>query len=103
MKTSFPTSDCTTMSQNMRTTNLSVYFLPNNSPPTTQHPTQPHPSVSIAGGAGAATAAGGDDNNTPLAVVGIACRFPGGCDSPEAFWDFLKKGVDATSGVPSER
>lgn len=38
-----------------------------------------------------------------LAVVGIACRFPGGCDSPEAFWDFLRKGVDATSGVPSER
>lgn len=38
-----------------------------------------------------------------LAVVGIACRFPGGCDSPEAFWDFLRKGADATSGVPLDR
>ncbi|CAM9330329.1 unnamed protein product, partial [Sphacelaria rigidula] len=60
-------------------------------------------SASAAGGAGASTAAVEGDDNTSLAVVGIACRFPGGCDSPEAFWDFLKKGVDATSGVPSER
>lgn len=43
------------------------------------------------------------DGDGSLAVVGIACRFPGGCDSPEAFWDFLRKGVDATSGVPSDR
>lgn len=42
-------------------------------------------------------------SSSSLAVVGISCRFPGGCDSPEAFWDFLKKGVDATSGVPSDR
>lgn len=43
------------------------------------------------------------DSGDALAVVGISCRFPGGCDSPEAFWDFLRKGGDATSGVPSDR
>lgn len=52
-------------------------------------------------GTGAANA--GHDENASLAVVGIACRFPGGCDSPEAFWDFLKAGVDATSEVPADR
>ncbi|CAM9641834.1 unnamed protein product, partial [Scytosiphon promiscuus] len=44
-----------------------------------------------------------EESGHSLAVVGISCRFPGGCDSPEAFWDFLRKGVDATSGVPSDR
>ncbi|CAB1118032.1 unnamed protein product [Ectocarpus sp. CCAP 1310/34] len=46
---------------------------------------------------------GGRGRGHSLAVVGMSCRFPGGCDSPEAFWDFLRKGADATSGVPSDR
>ncbi len=43
------------------------------------------------------------DHSSPLAVVGIGCRFPGGADSPEAFWDLLIQGRDAVREVPSDR
>ncbi|HEY7509790.1 MAG TPA: type I polyketide synthase, partial [Vicinamibacteria bacterium] len=39
----------------------------------------------------------------PIAVVGMACRFPGGALSPEAFWGLLRAGVDAITEVPRER
>ena len=39
----------------------------------------------------------------PLAIVGMACRFPGGADSPEAYWELLRRGVDAVGEVPAER
>jgi 3-oxoacyl-[acyl-carrier-protein] synthase II len=39
----------------------------------------------------------------PIAIVGMACRLPGGVESPEAFWELLEQGVDATSEVPPER
>ncbi len=39
----------------------------------------------------------------PLAIVGIGCRFPGGADTPEGFWDVMCGGVDATSVVPETR
>ena len=38
-----------------------------------------------------------------IALVGIGCRFPGGADSPERFWDLLRNGVDAVSPVPANR
>ena len=38
-----------------------------------------------------------------IAIVGIGCRFPGGSDSPEKFWDMLSKGIDATSDIPKNR
>ncbi|PTL78227.1 type I polyketide synthase [Vitiosangium sp. GDMCC 1.1324] len=39
----------------------------------------------------------------PIAIVGMACRLPGGVESPEDFWDLQVKGVDATSEVPPDR
>lgn len=38
----------------------------------------------------------------PIAVIGMACRFPG-ADSPEAFWELLKTGQDRVGPVPVER
>ncbi|MBM3263494.1 MAG: type I polyketide synthase [candidate division Zixibacteria bacterium] len=39
----------------------------------------------------------------PLAVVGIACRFPSGADTPETFWQTMINRVDAIGPVPEER
>jgi phthiocerol/phenolphthiocerol synthesis type-I polyketide synthase D len=39
----------------------------------------------------------------PIAVIALGCRFPGGCDSPEALWRFLSEGKNARTEVPAER
>jgi acyl transferase domain-containing protein len=39
----------------------------------------------------------------PIAVVGLGCRFPGGADSPAAFWRLLMRGEDAIREVPPDR
>ena len=38
----------------------------------------------------------------PIAVVGMACRFPG-ADGPDQYWHLLDSGSDAITGIPSER
>jgi acyl transferase domain-containing protein/acyl carrier protein len=38
----------------------------------------------------------------PIAVVGLACRFPG-ADDPAAFWRLLCSGTDAVSEIPASR
>ena len=42
-------------------------------------------------------------HHEPLAIVGIGCRFPGGADSAERFWDLLCSETDATRTVPETR
>ncbi|KUL40194.1 type I polyketide synthase [Actinoplanes awajinensis] len=39
----------------------------------------------------------------PIAVIGMACRFPGGVRSPEELWQLLDGEVDAISGFPTDR
>ncbi|WP_370418226.1 amino acid adenylation domain-containing protein [Streptomyces sp. QH1-20] len=39
----------------------------------------------------------------PIAIVGMACRMPGGADGPEAFWEFLRNGGDGIREIPDSR
>ncbi|MFD0313329.1 SDR family NAD(P)-dependent oxidoreductase [Streptomyces flavalbus] len=50
-----------------------------------------------------ATAPTPDTEADPVAIVGIGCRFPGGADGPDSFWQLLREGRDAVTEVPAER
>lgn len=39
----------------------------------------------------------------PIAIIGMGCRFPGGADDPERFWELLHDGRDAIGTVPPDR
>lgn len=42
-------------------------------------------------------------NIIPLAIVSYACRFPGGVDSPQSYWELLIEGRDAITEIPADR
>ena len=39
----------------------------------------------------------------PIAIVGMGCRFPGGVNTPEAFWELLVSGGEALRDLPASR
>ena len=43
------------------------------------------------------------DAQAPMAIVAMACRFPGEATSSASFWDMLCKGRSAWSEVPKNR
>jgi len=58
---------------------------------------------SISSTAGVFAIQGSTPVDEPLALVSMACRLPGGCESPELFWELLANGRDAISEVPLSR
>jgi acyl transferase domain-containing protein len=71
-----------------------------------------HPSVEalarhlaelLAGGAEVAGPGAATATREPVAIVGLACRFPGGANDPEAYWRLLVEGGDGVIEVPRER
>ncbi|WP_213768583.1 type I polyketide synthase [Caballeronia sp. dw_19] len=39
----------------------------------------------------------------PIAIIGMACRFPGGVTTPDDFWQLLSTGRDAVTQIPPDR
>ncbi|MET9002761.1 type I polyketide synthase [Amycolatopsis sp. NPDC004169] len=42
-------------------------------------------------------------DDEPIAIVAMACRFPGDVRSPEDLWDLVARGADALSAAPTDR
>ena len=39
----------------------------------------------------------------PIAIIGMGCRFPGGANNPETYWQLLRNGGDGITEIPSDR
>ncbi|KAF4848553.1 Highly reducing polyketide synthase AFT9-1 [Colletotrichum siamense] len=41
--------------------------------------------------------------NSQIAIIGMACRLPGGADNPESLWSMLAEGRDGRTEIPKDR
>ncbi|MFD5453459.1 type I polyketide synthase, partial [Streptomyces sp. NPDC127100] len=57
--------------------------------------------VGAAGVHGSSGGSGEDDD--PVVIISMGCRFPGGVGTPEELWRLLAEGEDAISGFPEGR
>ncbi|MFI9274297.1 beta-ketoacyl synthase N-terminal-like domain-containing protein, partial [Kitasatospora sp. NPDC052896] len=57
----------------------------------------------LLGGAGRGPAGTTAVSDEPIAIVGMACRFPGGVGSPDELWRLVAEGVDAIGDFPDDR
>ncbi|MFE5588539.1 type I polyketide synthase, partial [Kitasatospora sp. NPDC056531] len=44
-----------------------------------------------------------DKSREPIAIVGMACRYPGGVATPDDMWRMVAEGTDAIAGFPTDR
>ncbi|MDF5759355.1 type I polyketide synthase [Spongiactinospora sp. TRM90649] len=56
-----------------------------------------------AGTAGTGVAAVAHDQDEPIAIIGMSCRYPGGVRSPEDLWRLVSEGVDGIAAFPGDR
>jgi len=42
-------------------------------------------------------------NQQPIAIVGMACRFPGGCINTDQYWELLRNGTDVVTEIRPDR
>ncbi|WP_432093072.1 type I polyketide synthase [Streptomyces sp. bgisy100] len=65
-----------------------------------------HLRARLAGGRATATPSRPEEAGTdedPVVIVGMACRFPGGVQSPEDLWRLVEDGTDAITPFPTDR
>ncbi|MEV0281757.1 type I polyketide synthase [Streptomyces sp. NPDC050610] len=49
------------------------------------------------------TTLGASDEDDPVVIVGMACRYPGGAGTPDELWQLVSDGADAVTPFPTDR